>query len=202
MDEITEANILDRHIEFRTFQRSAASLKVLKLLKFFCGGPRKQDPANFHALLDISKNRFSTDPRDKIYAILGIPEEVSGITLLKVDYTMTTCELYMHVCRVLYEETKSLDFLSMVERNRIQNQNQQFNLPSWSPDWTVYTNMDSLFRDGSHPPLWSAANPKPRAFSEKFSTGNSNAICAFDLTLKKLVVTGFELIRSESFNGV
>jgi hypothetical protein len=55
MDEITEANILDQHIEFRTFQRSAASLKVLKLLKFFC----KQDPANFHALLDISKNSDS-----------------------------------------------------------------------------------------------------------------------------------------------
>jgi hypothetical protein len=52
--------------------------------------------------------------------------------------------------------------------------------------------MDLLFRDRLHPPPWLVANPKPRAFSEKFSfTGNSTTNYAFYLTSKKLMVIGF-----------
>jgi hypothetical protein len=176
VDEIMEASLSDQPEEFWTFRRTAALLEELKRLH-------------------LSKDRSATDPWDKIYAFLGIPEELSRHGLLKVDYIMTVCELYMQVCQILYEETKSLGFLSMVERTRIQNQDQQFNLPSWNPNWAVRINMNSLFRDRSHPlprSAWSASNPKPRAFSEKFAfTGNSTANGTFDFALKKLAATGF-----------
>ena len=69
---------------------------------------------------------------------------------MQVDYKITVCELYMHVCRVLYNKSESLDFLSMVEKNRAQNGDLDLDPPSWSPNWTVKTNMSTVYQ-ASHP---------------------------------------------------
>lgn len=197
MDEIAEANISDQPKELQSFRWKAGVLTHFRL-------PDPADPAVFKDFLNISKNRDSSDPRDKIYGFLGIMEHLSGRCFLKVDYTISVCELYMQVCLVLWQETKSLDFLSMVERNRIQNPNRGIipALPSWTPDWTVRTNQYPILRDGSHPPLWSSTNPKPRALSEKFSfTGNSTAECTFHLDSMELEVRGFIVDTIKDIKG-
>ncbi|KAF8855940.1 HET-domain-containing protein [Acephala macrosclerotiorum] len=183
MDEIIEANPVDQPKEFQAFRRGAGSLIALQ---------RSITPVDFKGFLCLSKNRCSTDPRDRIYALLGMLEEKLGPSVLGVDYTIPTCELYMQVCQVLYEETKSLDFLSMVERDRFRGQDRETNLPSWCPDWTIPTNRDSIYKDGSYPAPRSAGNPRPRALTNKFSfTGDSTAHCEFNFASKRVVVEGF-----------
>jgi hypothetical protein len=188
MDEISEANIHDPPKELLDFTKRAGVLAHFLLLA---------DPAHptvFKDFLKISKNRDSSDPRDRVYGFVGVMELRSNRSFLKVDYTISVCELYMQVCQILLRETKSLVFLSMVERNRILNPNQGFipALPSWAPDWTVRTNQDPLFRDGKHPPLWSPANLRPRTLSEEFSfTGKSSAQCTFHFDSMRLEVRGF-----------
>jgi hypothetical protein len=153
-----EANVREQPQELVTFRRGMAFMLDLQA----------GDTADLQHFLLLSKNRFSKDPRDRIYGFLGILETLSGRSLMQVDYKITVCELYMHVCRVLYNESESLDFLSMVERNRAQNGDSNLDPPSWSPNWTVKTNMSPVYQ-ASHPPAWSSSNPRPRALSEQFA---------------------------------
>ena len=188
MEKILEANPYDQPKELLDFTKRAG------IVTHFLLPADPAHPAVFKDFLEIAKNRDSSDPRDRVYGFLGVMEHISNRSFLKVDYTISVCELYMQICQILLRETKSLAFLSMVERNRVLNPNRGFIpvLPSWAPDWTIRTNQYPISRDGSHPPLWSSTNPRPRALSQKFSfTGQSSAQCTFHIDLMRLEVRGF-----------
>jgi hypothetical protein len=73
----------------------------------------------------------STDPRDRVYAVLGIVnnDEVKG---LEPDYSMQKEEVFRAAVESLIHNTRSLDVLSAC-----QDPERESGLPSWVPNFEV-----------------------------------------------------------------
>ncbi|OCL14970.1 HET-domain-containing protein [Glonium stellatum] len=84
------------------------------------------------ALLQKYRHRECMDPRDKVYALLGIANDVAGEKKLIVDYSKTVEEIYVSTAMFLTKEGESLYCLSLVGIPEEPN-----GLPSWVPDWRV-----------------------------------------------------------------
>ena len=97
-------------------------------------------------LLDAARNFAATDPRDKVYALLGLVDEPShsetkGDTPRIIpDYKMSHYRLYRFVTRTTILETKALEVLSAVE-----HESPAFSdFPSWVPVWNRAKRTSSL----------------------------------------------------------
>lgn len=85
------------------------------------------------SLLDGARGQKATDPRDKVYALLGLARNLMDEQVLVPDYSPTCsvedvftdaavyCLFQLHDLRVLSYKIATV-----------------FNLPSWVPDWTVW----------------------------------------------------------------
>ncbi|RBQ76817.1 hypothetical protein VDGD_07411 [Verticillium dahliae] len=87
----------------------------------------------------------ATDPKDKIFSVLGlaVDREALGVT---VDYTQATEELYTRVAGSILSLYQDVNFLS----NNLGVK--RLDLPSWVPDWsswvfgTEYVNRDWYYK--------------------------------------------------------
>lgn len=99
----------------------------------------------FLHLLDLARSLEVTDPRDKVYALLGFPTAEAGFnsSSLMPDYTLSTAEVYMQVTRSFIEKNQSLDVLGLVTyqpQQSISIQTDQIaDLPSWAPNFNSNT---------------------------------------------------------------
>jgi hypothetical protein len=77
----------------------------------------------------------STDPRDKIYALLGLAKDRADLERfgLSPDYTKSCKELYTTTMAVLLEQGH-ISLLSHCQMPKLQS-----DLPSWVPDWSRST---------------------------------------------------------------
>lgn len=89
----------------------------------------------------LHKHRFSksTDPRDKVYAFLGLASSRmapfrTNPTVLMPDYNMSVQEVYLQTTKVLLATYRNLSVLSHVEDASIRR---TAGLPSWVPDYSV-----------------------------------------------------------------
>jgi hypothetical protein len=99
------------------------------------------DPSALIKLLESTLHTDATDARDKIYALLGIVERVTGSrTPIAVNYRMPVAELYRDVARFLILGDRSLRVLSMHCPKR-----ELPGLPSWVPDWSVPVDIASIW---------------------------------------------------------
>ena len=73
---------------------------------------------------------MATDPRDKLYGILGLTNERKDAGL-RPDYTLSVEEVYTRLARNLIVESQSLDFLGSAGLLR------DYDVPPWVPDWTI-----------------------------------------------------------------
>ena len=168
------------------------------------GGDLSAQAETLHSLLDCAKNYETTDARDKVYGILGIAEVLGCCIDVPVRYEESVCNLYMRVAVILCESTKTLHFLSMLERRTHDRQSGNFGLPSWAPDLTVRTNMHSICGEGCNRPIW--LKEKMECDQISFSlTHGSTAECIFDLINKRMAAAGFifdtvETIASRYFD--
>ncbi|KAH7336533.1 heterokaryon incompatibility protein-domain-containing protein [Rhexocercosporidium sp. MPI-PUGE-AT-0058] len=78
------------------------------------------------------------DPRDKIYALLGLADGFSDYIV--PDYTLSVAELYTKFAKGSITISGRLDIIAM-NKPRIRS---RFNLPSWVPDWSVKTQDDAF----------------------------------------------------------
>lgn len=207
IDEVMEATCLSGQPSyFEDFMSGQTNLNVMQMLKLFMGSNMISPGQDvFCSLLQTARNFSATDPRDKIYGLFGICERPGANHGLQVNYGLGVCELYMQTAKCIYELSNTLDFLGLVERQNSQNPHRSadnLNLPSWTPDWTVPTNMRSLLGEGVKPKKRSIQNPNPRGFPEHFSfSGNSTASCKFNLHEKTLTVTGFVVDTIENIES-
>ncbi|KAJ8129898.1 hypothetical protein O1611_g3732 [Lasiodiplodia mahajangana] len=96
---------------------------------------RRENPANppFSLLELLCQHRDceSTDPRDKVYGLLGLSGDVGGIGIIP-NYNQSPEEIFTDLFKKHVLTTESLDMICAVRFPRNFD-----NLPSWVPDWSV-----------------------------------------------------------------
>ena len=85
-------------------------------------------------LSKVSPMLQTTDPRDSVYAFLGLQTRVSGAEPIQADYHSTYEEVLINTANSVVKSTASLDILAYCGRegsSRLLSRN----LPSWVPEW-------------------------------------------------------------------
>jgi hypothetical protein len=102
------------------------------------GGPRALQLSRYslhltapplQELLLSHKSKKSTDPKDKVYALVGISS--SKHTFGTIDYSLSIREIYTHTARHIISTSQKLDVICVKQHDL-----GQYGLPSWVPDWT------------------------------------------------------------------
>ncbi|KAL8647123.1 MAG: hypothetical protein Q9226_006565 [Calogaya cf. arnoldii] len=96
--------------------------------------PHSPGSLNASILPSLSSNRVreATNPRDKVYAIMGIVADKQLSTTLGVDYSVSTEQVFEDIARYLLSRNPSIEIL--YEAGGPKNLT---NLSSWAPDWTI-----------------------------------------------------------------
>jgi hypothetical protein len=100
------------------------------------------DTTTLITLLEKYRRQESTNPRDKVFALLGIAgsKDISSLGC-KVDYSISVVEVYTNLAKSYIQRDGNLDILSYVQYGPgIPD------LPSWVPDWTSQGEMPINFR--------------------------------------------------------
>ncbi|CAG5138365.1 uncharacterized protein ALTATR162_LOCUS325 [Alternaria atra] len=112
---------------------------------------------SFRNLLDKHRFAESSDPRDKVYAFLGLANRNlspfrTQPNALVPDYNLSVEEVFIEIATVLMSSYKNLSWLSHVED---LSQRRISGLPSWVPDLSVPLQPYPLRYRG--PAYWAAA---------------------------------------------
>lgn len=116
---------------------------------------RFDDPSNTLVALLRKFHEFnSTDPRDKVYGLLGIvPNPGERQTLIEVDYEKSVAQVYTDVAEACIRREAGLSVLSYVQHGSELGGNS--GIPSWVPVW----NATSAMTLGSLPSAWNTCGP-------------------------------------------
>lgn len=90
-----------------------------------------QEKSDLLTLLHVSRNCSCKDPRDKVYAVMGMLKEGAHLAL-SADYSapVTSGWVFLQAAAWHISRTESLDILSQIEGTS------GITMPSWVPDWT------------------------------------------------------------------
>ncbi len=101
----------------------------------------KQFVLSLTALLRDMRARNATDPRDKVYGLLGIAVGQSE-SRLRPDYTKDWPEVYTNTTNSLLAHDKNLSILKLVEvKARMETQ-----IPSWMPNLRSYDHLNFSYQ--------------------------------------------------------
>jgi hypothetical protein len=124
-------------------------------------------------LLEIHRFAKSSDPRDKVYAFLGLADKRlapfrTHPKALVPDYNLSVQDIYTETARLLLLSHGNLSLLSHVQDPSLT---QIPDLPSWAPDWSA--NLDPYPLRFRGPGFWKASGNKPWNVNA-FSLGNGH----------------------------
>ena len=85
------------------------------------------DSIPLQVILHETEQYGSTDPRDKIYAVLGFSEARKVTARIKPDYSKTIANVYYDVSKALFESGEGIDVMSFVRHGEEVSDDQ----PSW-----------------------------------------------------------------------
>lgn len=105
---------------------------------------------------------MATDPRDKVFAVLGLSSDSESLNL-HADYRRTCADTYISLAARLIEENY-IEVLSICD-----HKGSGIKLPSWVPDWSRSSRSSSLQGRGLH--RW--ARPIVSCLLPDFSAGGS-----------------------------
>ena len=89
----------------------------------------RDNPA-LHMALRLFYNRLATDPRDKVYGLLGLLKPSERLVL--PDYALSPLEVYEETASKIMELSKDLSILMDIDELA-----GDVDVPSWCPDWTT-----------------------------------------------------------------
>ncbi|SCO57674.1 uncharacterized protein FFMR_14830 [Fusarium fujikuroi] len=200
MDELMEATTISKTYHyFFPFQKGAYKMYVIERLKTYTRQNRdtrssQRPPVDTYlaGLLDKTRDYDATDPRDKVYAIIGLLNQSGYKSPLMVSYRVTVEDLYIQVAKIMQKDSETLDVMSQVEVEPLTHQGIRYGLPSWAPDWTVRSSNKSMYGSAQYPRLKQPDRGGPVGVKPSFSfTGDSKAHCRFLLNKSQMVAEGF-----------
>jgi hypothetical protein len=136
--------------------------KVLRL----CGGqpppsalrwiPASQPERDVLSVLQRSRNCSSTDPRDKVYAVLGLAR-ADFRERFPIDYSLTADDVYMELATHMIDFDQNLHVLKFAS-GQITSSRRVRDLPSWVPQWDIKDGYDPLPPQFTHDELKTLAS--------------------------------------------
>ncbi|KAN0099136.1 HET domain containing protein [Hyaloscypha variabilis] len=112
----------------------------LGLMESLRCGILDNSPLTLARLLEACQDFGATDPKDKVFAIQGISDSASDISLL-IDYNKEIYDVYLDTANYLLNRGDLLKVLQLAgigwPRSRIRCSRNGKDLPSWVPDWGV-----------------------------------------------------------------
>lgn len=121
----------------------------------------------------------STDPKDKVFAMLGMIDGCHDGDI-DVNYGLSDEQVYTNVLRLFIERYHSVEFLREATFGNVSTDHGNF--PSWLPDWSQATAIDSF---------------NPPSFSIITSRASANALLSPPANISQglLYVSGFRIGR-------
>jgi hypothetical protein len=95
---------------------------------------QKKDNIALKDLLGMSTAHRATDPRDRVYALLGLIKSSSRYDLIP-NYKVPVCSVLHSVTRAIFAEEQSLRIL--VANHQSPLDQKLTDLVSWCPDWSI-----------------------------------------------------------------
>ncbi|KAJ2987762.1 hypothetical protein NUW58_g4326 [Xylaria curta] len=115
-------------------------------------GWEKREPMVPLTVLRKFRSRLATDPRDKVFAVLGLirswgteksGEATEGIT---PDYTVKDYQIFLKTTELLIRNRRSLAVLA----GTLQRSSGQSSMPSWVTDWNCLPGVNEHIRLGNY----------------------------------------------------
>ncbi|KAK8103037.1 Heterokaryon incompatibility protein 6- OR allele, partial [Apiospora sp. TS-2023a] len=122
----------------------------------------KEAGKSLDAILDKLVTFKCTDPRDYVYGILGLYQNIAGLegtlpALLTPDYTKPVAAVMRDASRYIIDQSPNLDFFRLL-RHRTESTYEQTGVPSWAEPWHLRRpNQESVAKEMKHT-LYSADN--------------------------------------------
>lgn len=106
-------------------------------------------PTRFRRIIKRGRQFETGDPRDKIYAFLGLASlhRENDQRFLRPDYSKPTQVIYTEAAAYLIDQTSSLRSLTSCEGGKFRSHSSVSGLPSWVPDFTFVQVSQSLNYD-------------------------------------------------------
>lgn len=147
-------------------------------------------------MLDLGRKSLSTDPRDKVYGLLGMMKD-SVVSQIKVDYNADLSEVFTKFAKAFIVAGKSpLNCHREAKTDVDSNEDNSLeileqctwhkrDMPSWVPDWT----------DMNHYRLFSGK-------STYFATKNLSAQCRFLVNQDRVLSLYTRALRVDEVDGL
>jgi hypothetical protein len=114
----------------------------------------EQNSTSFLNLLERFRDFNCTDPRDKVYALLGLASIDKNMPLPKPDYSKSISEVYCTTARAIIQYTRDLTVLCLPKSYKGLVEH---HLPFWCPDWTTQPDEVYALRDNQTWPTFTSA---------------------------------------------
>lgn len=105
-------------------------------------GKEFPDKSTLFNTMDTFSNRLCTEPRDNIYALLGVslPLDVS------VDYSKSISDIFVDATRAMICQERHTDLLCLTPASEVEvaRQLEGLNFPSWVPHFEVWLQLSNL----------------------------------------------------------
>ena len=148
-----------------------------------------EKPKTLLQFLNDTRHCKASDPRDKIYAVLGMTPEADE-QVLTPDYNIPTRDTFAKLTRFFIARDKNLNVLCQVQGTRSMQ-----DMPSWVPDWSSPPTSKTigLLRDSASPYKASLDLPAQVSFSSNQSIlGAKGVACGAILVFGPVYEMGAE----------
>ncbi|KAI4274215.1 MAG: hypothetical protein LQ337_004094 [Flavoplaca oasis] len=104
-------------------------------------------------LLTQFRHCEATNPKDKVYALLGMASDMPDDADFKPNYAKPVAEVYQDLVEFIVTKDRNLDVLRACEISGPEH-----DLPSWVPDWSRASSYQALYSFASTHPIKASGN--------------------------------------------
>ena len=108
-----------------------------------------EDFAAFAKLLTRCWGQLSTDPKDKIYGLLGLGSQTL-CAHIRPQYSIDTSVVFRNLAETILQESRSLFLLSHTIKYWFEDEAVRDGVESWLPRWIAHESFDLEYEQAKH----------------------------------------------------